>query len=133
MSIFAYLQPVITWVPFIRSPNEASSGNIMGRFQPSVRAAFGDTLKKLRKEYQEALVNAKRQEAFDRLVEVWSSEMGAISYVESLSLIDLLLLSSAVDNRASIESLRKRIDNLDPKLTQTELNHEHSGSSSSLA
>ena len=100
----------------------------MGRFQPSVRAAFGDTLKKLRKEYQEALVNAKRQEAFDRLVEVWSSEMGAISYVESLSLIDLLLLSSAVDNRASIESLRKRIDNLDPKLTQTELNLDNSGS-----
>jgi hypothetical protein len=100
----------------------------MGRFQPSARAAFGDTLKKLRKEYQEALVNAKRREAFDRLVEVWSSEMGAISYVESLSLIDLLLLSSAVDNRASIESLRKRIDNLDPKLTQTELNHEHQAS-----
>jgi hypothetical protein len=131
VSIFAYLQPVSTWVPFIRGPDVASSGNSMGRFQPSARAAFGDTLQKLRKEYQEALVNAKRREAFDRLVEVWSSEMGAISYAESLTLMDLLLLSSAVDNRASIESLRKRIDALDPKLTQTEMNHENSGSKSS--
>ena len=103
----------------------------MGRFQPSARAAFGDTLTKLRKEYQDALKSVKRREAFDQLVEVWSSEMGTISYVESLSLMDLLLLSSAVDNRASIESLRKRIDALDPKLTQTELNQEYSGSHSS--
>ena len=121
MSIFAYLQPVSTWVPFIRGPDVASSGNSMGRFQPSARAAFGDTLQKLRKEYQDALRSVKRREAFDQLVEVWSSEMGTISYVESLSLMDLLLLSSAVDNRASIEVLRKRIDALDPKMTQTEL------------
>jgi len=131
VNIFTCLQPVSTWAPFIRGPDVASSGNRMGRFQPSARAAFGDTLQKLRKEYQEALVNAKRREAFDRLVEVWSSEMGAISYAESLTLMDLLLLSSAVDNRASIESLRKRIDALDPKLTQTEMNHENSGSKSS--
>jgi hypothetical protein len=72
----------------------------MGRIQPSARAVFGDTLQKLRKEYKESLVDVKRREAFDRLVEVWSSEMGTISYVESLSLMDLLLLTSAVDNKA---------------------------------
>ena len=103
----------------------------MGRMQPSARAVFGDTLQKLRKEYREALVDVKRREAFDRLVEVWSSEMGTISYVESLSLMDLLLLTSSVDNRMSIEALRKRIDVHYPKLTQTELNPDKTGSPSS--
>ena len=46
----------------------------------------------MRTEYKDALVSKGRREAFDRLVEAWSSELGAISYAESLSLMDLIFL-----------------------------------------
>ena len=40
---------------------------------------FEDLLSKLRTEYRAALVKQGRREAFDRLVEAWSAELGAIS------------------------------------------------------
>jgi hypothetical protein len=61
-----------------------------------------------------------RREAFDRLVEAWSSELGAISYAESLSLMDLILLTSEVDNRTFLEALRLKLDNLDARLKEAE-------------
>ena len=56
----------------------------MGRLQPAARASFEDYLHRMRTEYKDALLSRGRREAFDRLVEAWSSELGAISYAESL-------------------------------------------------
>jgi hypothetical protein len=86
----------------------------------AARASFQDHLLKMRSEYRDALVDKGRREAFDRLVEAWSSELGAISYAESLSLMDLILLTGEVDNRAFLEALRLKLDNLDAKLNVAE-------------
>ncbi len=57
-----------------------------------------------------------RRNAFDRLVEAWSAELGAISYAESISLMDLLLLTGAVDNRRANEELSPRISELEGRV-----------------
>ena len=92
----------------------------MGRLTQAARASFQDTLNRMRAEYKEALVSKGRREAFDRLVEAWSSELGAISYAESLSLMDLILLTGEVDNRAFLEDLRLRLDSIDTILNKAE-------------
>ena len=59
----------------------------MGRTTPAIRMSFQDLLQRMRDEYKAALLSRGRREAFDRLVEAWSAEMGAISYAESMPLI----------------------------------------------
>ena len=98
--------------------------DLMGRLTPATRASFQDLLNKMRTEYKEALVSKGRREAFDKLVEAWSSELGAISYAESLSLMDLVLLTGEVDNRAFLEALRLKLDNLDARLEEAEHSQE---------
>ena len=95
----------------------------MGRLTQAARASFQDHLNRMRTEYKEAIVSKGRREAFDRLVEAWSSELGAISYAESLSLMDLILLTGEVDNRAYLEALRLKLDNLNAELSKAELSH----------
>ena len=95
-------------------------GDVIGRLTQAARASFQDRLNVMRTEYREALVSKGRREAFDRLVEAWSSELGAISYAESLSLIDLVLLTGEVDNRAFLEALRLKLDSLDARLKEAE-------------
>ena len=92
----------------------------MGRLQPAARASFEDYLHRMRTEYKDALMSMKRREAFDRLVEAWSSELGAISYSESLSLMDLILLTGEVDNRTFIEALKIKLDIIEARLGKIE-------------
>jgi hypothetical protein len=88
----------------------------MGRTTPSTRTSFQDLLQRMRDEYKAALLSRGRRAAFDRLVEAWSAEMGAISFAESMSLMDLLLLTGAVDNRRVNEELILRISDLEMRL-----------------
>jgi len=87
-------------------------GEEMGRSTPPFRASFEETVAKLRKEFQKALVDRGRREAFNSLVETWSSELGALGYAESLTLLDLLLLASAVENRSLIAELMEAVEGL---------------------
>ena len=88
----------------------------MGRTTPAIRMSFQDLLQRMRDEYKAALVNRGRREAFDRLVEAWSAELGAVSYAESMSLMDLLLLTGVVEDRRVTEELSLRISELERRL-----------------
>ena len=92
----------------------------MGRTTPATRTCFQDLLNRMRDEYKAALLSRGRRAAFDRLVEAWSAEMGAISYAESFSLTDLLLLTGAVDNRRVNEELTIRASELERRLASVE-------------
>jgi hypothetical protein len=92
----------------------------MGRTTPPIRMSFEDLLARLRSEYRDALVKQGRREAFDRLVEAWSAELGAISYAESLSLMDLILLTGLVDDRRVSEELSTRITTIESRLNRLE-------------
>jgi hypothetical protein len=63
-------------------------------------------MKLLRDRYRVALKDSAMQEAFDALWPTWSSEMAAMIYSEVLSTMDLLLLTSVVDNRREIIKLK---------------------------
>ena len=92
----------------------------MGRTTPAIRMSFQGLLKRMRDEYKAALLSRGRRAAFDRLVEAWSAEMGAISHAESFSLTDLLLLTGAVDNRRVNEELAIRASELERRLASVE-------------
>lgn len=92
----------------------------MGRTTPPIRMSFEDLLARLRSEYKDALIKQGRKDAFDRLVEAWSQELGAISYAESLSLMDLLLLTGLVDDRRVSEELTTRITSIEDRLSRLE-------------
>ena len=92
----------------------------MGRTTPPIRMSFEDLLARLRSEYRDALVKQGRREAFDRLVEAWSAELGAISFAESLSLMDLLLLTGLVDDRRVSQELVSRMTDVEKRIEQLE-------------
>ena len=48
-------------------------------------------------------------EAFDQLWPTWSSEMAAMIYADIIQVMDLILLTSIVDNRREIERIKQDI------------------------
>ena len=92
----------------------------MGRSTPPFRVSFQEMVSKLRREFKDALLKLDRRDAFEKLVEVWSSELGAMSYAESLTLLDLMLLVAAVDNRTHLSELLQHIRTLDERVGHIE-------------
>jgi hypothetical protein len=81
----------------------------LNRNTPVLRDSFNETVAGLKENFRDSLLRTDRSEAFDRLVEVWSLEAGAITYPGYGSLFDLLLLTAAVDNRKVVEELSERL------------------------
>jgi len=50
-------------------------------------------------------MDASRRDAFDSLVKAWSSEQGAMSYAKVPTVLDVMFLTAAIDNRKLIEDL----------------------------
>ncbi len=92
----------------------------LGRNTPPFRQSFQELVSRLRREFQDALLTLDRREAFDTLVGAWSAELGAVSFAESMKLLDLLLLVSAVDNRSVAESLRREVHTIDERISIVE-------------
>ena len=82
----------------------------MGRVQAhSMRTRIQNQMKHLKNRFRAALKDNELQEAFDDFWPAWSSEMAAMIFAEVLSALDLLLLTSVVDNRREIMKLKARI------------------------
>ena len=92
----------------------------MGRNTPPFRQSFHSLVARLRIEFQDALISVERREAFDNLVGAWSSELGAMSFAESVKLLDLLFLVAVVENRSLSESLSVRIRSLEERISRVE-------------
>ena len=79
----------------------------MGRIiSSSKRARIQDYMKKMRNQFRAALKDDDLQTAFDELWPTWSSEMAAMIHADILQVMDLILLTSIVDNRREIEKLK---------------------------
>lgn len=68
------------------------------------------------REFQDALMDPGHRKAFDKVVEAWSGELGAMSYAETMKMLDLMLLVATLDNRNEIEELRDTVQRLDRRL-----------------
>jgi len=92
----------------------------LGRNTPPFRQAFHELVSRLRREFQDALISVERREAFDHLVGAWSAELGAMSFAESVKLLDLMFLVAVVENRSLSESLSARIRSLEERIRRIE-------------
>ena len=92
----------------------------LGRDTPPFRQSFHGLVSRLRREFQDALISVERREAFDYLVGAWSAELGAMSFAESVKLLDLLFLVAVVENRSFSESLSARIRSLEERIRRVE-------------
>jgi hypothetical protein len=97
---------------------EVSEG--VGRSTPPLRDSFRDMVSKLRGEFRDALLKSGRREAFDQLVEAWSSELGAVTFAESFALLDLMLLVAVVENRGLCGRMLQGMDLLGEKVSRVE-------------
>ena len=81
----------------------------MGRLtRGSKRTRIQDYMKKMRGQFRAALKDDDLQTAFDELWPTWSSEMAAMIHADILQVMDLILLTSIVDNRREIEKLKRQ-------------------------
>ena len=82
----------------------------MGRLtKGSKRTRIQDYMKKMRDTFRAALKDDDLQEAFDELWPTWSSEMAAMIYADIIQVMDLILLTSIVDNRREIERIKQEL------------------------
>jgi len=84
-------------------------GGGLGRITGSFRTRFQEELSKLERSFIKALRDPRRREAFNLLVEAWSGEMGAMSYANIPSVLDVMLLTAVIDNRKRIEELAEQL------------------------
>jgi hypothetical protein len=87
----------------------------VGRITKSFRTVFKEELRALR-EFQRALRDRGRRDAFNDLVKAWSNEMGAMTYVKLPVAFDVMLLTAVVDNRTCILKLADRIEQASSRL-----------------
>ena len=80
----------------------------LGRITPSFRMRFKEQLNIL-KQFKEALLDLRLRESFDSLIEVWSSELGAMSYAKIPSALDCMLVLAVLDNRKLIMKLEEQV------------------------
>jgi len=107
-----------------RAPKSARliiGGEGLGRVTLPFRSLLKDEIGRLRRTYREALLDLKRRKAFDSLVRVWSSELGAMSNANVPTILEIMLLTAAIDNRKKIEEIIDKVEELSHKLKEIEL------------
>lgn len=82
-----------------------AGGDVMGRITIPFRTVLQEEMDNLKRSFREALMDASRRDAFDSLIKAWSSEQGAMSYAKVPTVLDIMLLMAAIDNRKLIEDL----------------------------
>ncbi len=84
-------------------------GRKMGRITLPFRSVLEGEMKKLKKNYKEALLDPLKREAFEKLVRDWNKEKGAMSYADLPSVLDAIYLTGIVSNRKQIEKTLEEI------------------------
>lgn len=91
-------------------------GKVLGRItKESMRGRIQSMMTHLKKGYKEALKEDELQTAFQDLWKQWNLEQGAMIHAQVTSVLDLLNLTSALDNRREINQLKKRLAQLEQK------------------
>jgi RecA/RadA recombinase len=102
-------------VEFEYSPSDS----VMGRLTIPFRTQLQQEMENLTRSFKEALMEPARRDAFDSLTRAWMAEQGAMSYAKVPSVLEVMLLAAAVDNRKKIEELQDQIAILHSQLERT--------------
>ncbi|MEM1507890.1 MAG: hypothetical protein QW702_00110 [Candidatus Bathyarchaeia archaeon] len=95
-------------------------GDLLGRVTHPFRVMLQEEIDNLKRTYREALLDSKRREALDSLIQVWSSEQGAMSYAQIPTVLDVMLVTAIVDNRKLIEEALRQIKVMRAKMEEME-------------
>jgi hypothetical protein len=82
----------------------------LGRETKPFRQSFQEIVERMRKECRAPLIDKAKKTAFDHLLEVWASELGAMSYSESFKLLDLIFLVSVLENRSLVGKAIQKLE-----------------------
>jgi RecA/RadA recombinase len=93
---------------------------IMGRLTIPFRSQLQQQIENLTRSFREALMEPARRDAFDSIVKAWTAEQGAMSYAKVPSVLEVMLLGAAVDNRKTIEDLQDEVRELRSHLHKAE-------------
>jgi hypothetical protein len=92
----------------------------MGRETKPFRMSYQEMIDRLRKEFKEPLRSENRRTAFEMLIQAWSDELGAMSYAESFKILDLMLMTSTLENRSILENIRKQLEEIVTRINHLE-------------
>ena len=90
----------------------------MGRITTPFNIVLQEEMRRLEKNYQRALKEPSRREAFTNLLQVWSSERGAMNNAEVPTALDVMLLTAVVDNRRLILNLQSDVKEIKQRLEE---------------
>ena len=93
---------------------------VMGRLTIPFRIQMQQEIENLTRSFREALMDPARRDAFDSLVKAWTAEQGAMSYAKVPSVLEVMLLAAAVDNRKTIEDLQDELRGLRSHVQKTQ-------------
>jgi RecA/RadA recombinase len=94
--------------------------SVMGRLTIPFRSQLQQQIENLTRSFREALMEPARRDAFDSIVKAWTAEQGAMSYAKVPSVLEVMLLAAAVDNRKTIEDLQDELRKLQSHLRKAE-------------
>ena len=84
----------------------------MGRITVPFKVRLEQELESL-KGFRDALTDLQRQAAYDQIVNVCTSEQGAMANANIPAILDAMLLTASVDNHKCIKHLSKRVNSLE--------------------
>ena len=99
--------------------NQSDPG--MGRLTIPFRSQLQQEVENLNRSFKEALIEPARRDAFESLTRAWTAEQGAMSYAKVPSVLEVMLLAAAVDNRKAIEDLQDENRELRSRLEKLQL------------
>lgn len=95
--------------------------NLMGRMMPTFRQLLESQVEKLKRNFQNALLDLNHREAFDRLLrEAWGAEGHAMSNTKTACVLDAMILMANVHNRKCVEQMRKKLRDREGKILELE-------------
>lgn len=96
------------------------SDSVMGRLTVPFRSQLQEEVEDLTRSFKEALIEPARRDAFDSLQRAWAAEHGAMSCAKVPSVLEIMLLTAAVDNRKIIVDLQDQVAMLQSQLQKTQ-------------
>jgi outer membrane murein-binding lipoprotein Lpp len=94
--------------------------SVMGRLTIPFRSQLQQQIENLTRSFREALMDPARRDAFDSIVRAWTAEQGAMSYAKVPSVLEVMLLAAAVDNRKTIEDIQDEVRELRSRVQKVE-------------
>ena len=119
--ITAHLMKHPTRQPRMVEFEYSQSDCVMGRLTIPFRSQLQQEMENLTRSFKEALMEPARRDAFDSLTRAWTAEQGAMSYAKVPSVLEIMLLTAAVDNRKTIEGLQDQVSLLSSQLEKARM------------